>query len=107
MTIRYWPFWYAVVDAASPPSSVLIFVGPFADASLALPPSQRRRYTASESSPIRKYGRSLPATNLLGNWSETASAKSFFAASAKIGRASCRESVDLGESGISHKKKAK
>ena len=59
-----------------------VVVGPFAAASVTpLPFCQRRRYTPSEASPMRKYGRSGPGRGWGGNCSEIASAYVFFAAS--------------------------
>ena len=82
ITRRYWPFAYTALPVASPPWIGASFVGPFAVTSATpLPFSHRSRYTASELSPMRKYGRSVPDEGCGGNCSEIASAKSFFAGS--------------------------
>ncbi len=65
---------YTTLAATSPPEIGAIFVGPLAVASIApFSASQRSRYTASEASPMRKYGRSVPAVICGGNCSEIAS----------------------------------
>src|ERR1044071_9250799 len=76
MTSRYWPFAYTALPVASLPLSAVTFAGPLALASLTpLPFSQRSRYTASEPSPMRKYGRSvLVGGGPGGNCRDTASA---------------------------------
>ena len=82
ITTRYCPFAHTALPVASPPAIGAIFVGPFAVASpTPVPPTQRSRYTASEPSPMRKYGRSVSAVIFGGNWSEIASANVFLAAS--------------------------
>src|SRR5262245_37861527 len=75
MTSRYWPLSYTALPVAADPSRALSLVGPLAAISDTPGPfSQRSRYTASASLPIRKYGRSLPGPLDGGNCSAMASA---------------------------------